>query len=54
MTAGDGLAARLTASLADCYHVERELGKGGMATVFLARDLKRDRDVAIAVLHPDR
>jgi serine/threonine-protein kinase len=39
--------------LADRYRVERELGAGGMATVYLARDLKHDRDVAIKVLHPD-
>ena len=43
---------RLTASLADRYRVERELGAGGMATVYLAHDLKHDRDVAIKVLHP--
>ena len=39
--------------LAERYRVERELGAGGMATVYLARDLKHDRDVAIKVLHPD-
>ena len=44
---------RLTAALADRYRVERELGAGGMATVYLAHDLKHDRDVAIKVLHPD-
>ncbi|MBW8771002.1 MAG: serine/threonine-protein kinase [Gemmatimonadetes bacterium] len=44
---------RLTASLADRYRIERELGAGGMATVFLAHDLRHDRDVAIKVLHPD-
>jgi serine/threonine protein kinase len=38
---------RLKAALADRYRVERELGAGGMATVYLARDLKYDRDVAI-------
>ncbi|MDX2207845.1 MAG: protein kinase [Gemmatimonadales bacterium] len=43
----------LRASLADRYRVERELGQGGMATVYLAHDLKHDRDVAIKVLHPD-
>ena len=47
------VAARLTTALADRYRVERELGAGGMATVFLAHDLKHDRDVAIKVLHPD-
>ncbi|MCA2992768.1 serine/threonine-protein kinase, partial [Gemmatimonas sp.] len=45
--------ARLTAALADRYRVERELGAGGMATVFLAHDLRHERDVAIKVLHPD-
>src|SRR5215831_374747 len=43
----------LRISLADRYRVERELGSGGMATVYLAHDLKHDRDVAIKVLHPD-
>ncbi|MEO6529042.1 MAG: protein kinase [Gemmatimonadaceae bacterium] len=43
----------LTRALADRYRVERELGAGGMATVYLAHDLKHDRDVAIKVLHPD-
>ena len=40
-------------TLASQYRIERELGAGGMATVYLARDLKHDRDVAIKVLHPD-
>ena len=44
---------RLNAALADRYRLERELGAGGMATVYLAHDLKHDRDVAIKVLHPD-
>jgi serine/threonine-protein kinase len=44
---------RLTAALADRYRIERELGQGGMATVYLGHDLKHDRDVAIKVLHPD-
>jgi eukaryotic-like serine/threonine-protein kinase len=46
-------AARLSAALADRYRIERELGAGGMATVYLAHDLKHDREVAIKVLHPD-
>jgi serine/threonine-protein kinase len=37
---------RLTAALADLYVIERELGEGGMATVYLAEDLKHDRNVA--------
>ncbi|WP_309671074.1 protein kinase [Gemmatimonas sp.] len=45
--------ARLAAALADRYCVDRELGSGGMATVYLARDLKHDRDVAIKVLGAD-
>ena len=44
---------RLVAALADRYRIERELGQGGMATVYLAHDIKHDRDVAIKVLHPD-
>ncbi|HYV98530.1 MAG TPA: protein kinase [Gemmatimonadaceae bacterium] len=43
----------LATALADRYKVERELGRGGMATVYLAHDLKHDREVAIKVLHPD-
>src|SRR6185312_14747994 len=45
--------ARVSNSLADRYRIDRELGAGGMATVFLAHDLKHDRDVAIKVLHAD-
>jgi len=44
---------RLAAALADRYRIERELGQGGMATVYLARDLKHDRNVAIKVLRPE-
>ena len=44
---------RLTAALADRYRIERELGQGGMATVYLAQDLKHDRKVALKVLKPE-
>ncbi len=37
---------RLVAALADRYRLERELGQGGMATVYLARDLRHDRNVS--------
>jgi serine/threonine-protein kinase len=43
----------LAKALPDRYQLERELGRGGMATVYLARDLKHDRMVAIKVLHPE-
>ena len=45
--------ARLSAALADRYRIERELGQGGMATVYLAQDLKHDRKVALKVLKPE-
>src|SRR5512134_1598796 len=44
---------RLTTALADRYRIERELGAGGMATVYLAQDLKHARKVAIKVLRPE-
>jgi Tol biopolymer transport system component/tRNA A-37 threonylcarbamoyl transferase component Bud32 len=46
-------ASRLTEALADRYRIERELGQGGMATVYLAQDLKHDRKVALKVLRPE-
>ena len=45
--------ARLTSALADRYRIQRELGAGGMATVYLAEDLKHHRQVAIKVLKPE-
>jgi eukaryotic-like serine/threonine-protein kinase len=44
---------RLHAALADRYRIEREIGRGGMATVYRAHDLKHDRPVAIKVLKPE-
>jgi eukaryotic-like serine/threonine-protein kinase len=43
----------LSVALADRYRIERELGRGGMASVYLAHDFKHDRSVALKVLHPD-
>jgi Tol biopolymer transport system component len=44
---------RLTSALADRYRIERELGAGGMATVYLAEDLRHQRKVALKVLRPE-
>jgi len=44
---------RLTAALSDRYRIERELGQGGMATVYLAEDLRHRRKVAVKVLRPE-
>ena len=46
-------AQRLSSALADRYRIERELGQGGMATVYLAEDLKHRRKVAVKVLRPE-
>ncbi len=45
--------ARLNAALEGRYAIERELGEGGMATVYLADDLKHQRKVALKVLKPE-
>jgi len=47
------LLPRLTAAMADRYEIQRELGRGGMATVFLARDLRHHRAVAVKVLRTE-
>ena len=46
-------SASVPSTLAQGYEIERELGRGGMATVYLARDRRHDRVVAIKVLNPD-
>ena len=47
------LLERLKSALADRYGIEKEIGRGGMAVVFLAEDLKHHRQVALKVLHPE-
>ncbi|HEY4099323.1 MAG TPA: protein kinase [Gemmatimonadales bacterium] len=49
----DSTSTALSGALADRYTIERELGAGGMATVYLAHDIKHDRKVAIKVLRPE-
>src|SRR5215211_2390488 len=48
----DALAA-LTTAVAERYRIERELGQGGMATVYLAEDVRHHRKVALKALHPE-
>ncbi len=49
----DGHTGRLEAALAGRYKIERKLGEGGMASVYLALDLKHDRNVALKILRPE-
>ena len=49
----DALLHQLKTALVDRYRIEREAGAGGMATVYLAADVRHDRRVAIKVLHPE-
>src|SRR5512134_2933466 len=53
MTSSTAQLDRLKAALASRYAVERELGSGGMATVYLALDLRHHRPVAVKVLRPE-
>ncbi|MEZ0336180.1 MAG: serine/threonine-protein kinase, partial [Gemmatimonadales bacterium] len=48
-----GVLDRLNVAFAGRYSLQRELGRGGMATVYLARDLRHDRPIAVKVLHPE-
>ena len=47
------LLNRLQSALADRYRLDREIGAGGMATVYLAHDLRHERRVALKVLRPE-
>ena len=49
----DDLLERLKSALADRYRIEQEIGSGGMATVYLAEDLKHHRQVALKLLRPE-
>ena len=46
-------ATNLQSALGDRYRIQRELGRGGMATVYLAQDLRQERLVALKVIHPE-
>src|SRR5512145_1540811 len=47
------ILGRLQVALADRYRIDREIGAGGMATVYLAQDLRHDRKVALKLLRPE-
>jgi len=47
------LLEQLKAALADRYAIDREIGRGGMATVYLTEDLRHHRKVAVKVLRPE-
>lgn len=47
------VAQRLGDAIFDRYRIVREIGAGGMATVYFAHDLRHERDVAVKVLHPE-
>ena len=49
----DEIARRIAGSIADRYRIERKLGAGGMADVYLARDLRHDREIALKVMRPE-
>src|SRR3954468_24909480 len=53
MSEGDGLRDALAASLGSGFHIDEELGGGGMSRVFAARDLRLGRDVLVKVLSPE-
>jgi serine/threonine-protein kinase len=53
MPSGGDVRERLIAALADRYRIEREIGSGGMATVYLTHDLRHNRKVAVKVLDPE-
>src|SRR3954447_16336333 len=53
MTDSEQVRESIGRGLRDQYRLDREIGRGGMATVYLAHDLKHDRPVALKVLHPD-
>ena len=53
MTTLDARHHDIAQALAERYELERQIGRGGMATVYLARDRKHNRPVAIKVMHPE-